>query len=253
MTQRHTHQQWLNCVRFIAESTDAPPQAQEAARKAIHAYNSAIQFYDNEWAATLAIIHTEHDARANIAPKAFQAISGKKKTTFDADVIEIAQLTQARETAELRASYALKVENLAASHLTSDILPHKADLFAWIAKRRNEQPTACGEIDTLPKELQNIYARLGILWLTPWQDGLTLGDSPRLPLIYHAAWSPEYRASLAWVWQQVLNGDIELVPHPRNKDKTPTLYAPTRRVMSLPHVPPVPPAPSRRSPAFGRG
>ena len=93
---------------------------------------------------------------------------------------------------------------------TKFVRQYESELIRWVAVQRCKDLTACGAV--LPIEVETMWQVLGIR-IYKWLEGLLMpADKMNLPLL---CWinDPEiYRASVAWVWQQLAEKQFKFVP-----------------------------------------
>jgi len=87
---------------------------------------------------------------------------------------------------------------------------YETEFVRWVAVQRCNDLTACGEV--LPIEVETIWAKLDIR-IHKWIDGLTMpAEQMKLPLIYWSNEPENYRASVAWIWQDLAQNRFRFVP-----------------------------------------
>jgi len=133
---------------------------------------------------------------------------------------------------------------------------HVLTLLQLVAVDRCDNVTACGD-DAVAAVVRNVWRRLHFAWHPYVDDMLVMPhqfsseqaapQSHHLPLTWSALEPANYRASLAWYWQQIAAGNIELVNMPltradRQRGLQPgsrgTCVRITAAVDTLPAVPP---------------
>jgi hypothetical protein len=240
---------WIETLRFLIDDNSSPGDLQVIAKITLAAFDKSLKLSDQEHQTANATLQALRALEKEITPQLVDHLHNGKRSTFDANVTQIEQLQTAWTTSQLRTKTTTRAHDLLTHKLCGGILtPHADELLLWIAKRRDSKPVLCGDVDTLPAPVQRIYKHIAPTWRSDWEPALALTTNHRLPLIYDAQWNAEYRASVAWVWTQVANGDVQKVPHQHDHRPNPpcVVLAPTRRVISLPTVPPVPTAPRSR-------
>lgn len=236
-TTRH----WLTALQYLIDADDAPPAAQNDAQRALDAYARAQKLHADEQHTAHATLQALHSLERELPRLALQHVQAGKRLNLDTQLREIDQTRNASTQAQERARITLHVERACEGQVNGACLrPHHDTLLHWVATRRNANPYQCGQVDTLPEQVQVIYNQISPAWWNQWDEGLTLNAISRLPLLYQADWDTDVRASLAWVWEQVATGQIDTIPHPhaRVAESAPRLHVPSRRFIQLPNVPP---------------
>ena len=235
---------WQTALTYLVSQKDAPPAAQDAARHAFETFHYACSLHQDETHAAHTATQTLHDLQRDLPRNALTAARAGKRLNLDTQLRDIDKARTVATTAQARVQVTLHVLQASESQITGGCLvDHHDDLVQWIANRRNAAPFQCGPVDTLPAEVQTLYALVTPLWSDRWDDALSLNAATRLPLLYQSHWDTDLRASLAWVWEQLALGHVARIPHPhhRNPDKAPRVLIPTQRVVRLPQAPaPVP-------------
>ena len=246
---------WIETLRFLIDDSTSPSDLRDTAKTTLAAFDKSMKLSDLEQHTANTTLQALRALEKETVPQLVDHLRNGKRSTFDANVTQIEQLQTAWTTSQLRTkTVTLAHEQIVRQICGGIIKPHADALLQWVAIRRDAQPVTCGEIDTLPAHVQRVYNLIIPQWRTDWELALNLPNVHRLPLIYDAKWNAEYRASVAWVWTQVAIGEIQKVPHSHDRRPNPpcVLLAPTRRVQSLPVVPPTPTAPrSTGSPFYG--
>ena len=110
---------------------------------------------------------------------------------------------------------------------------YETEFVRWVAVQRCRDLTACGEV--IPIEVETIWAKLDIR-IHKWLDGLTMpAEQMKLPLIYWSNENENYRASVAWIWQDLAQNQFRFVPI-STKDPRPSLKL-LGDIQALPAVP----------------
>lgn len=245
-----TTQHWIAALRYLIDADDAPQSAQDSARYALDAHDRATKLHDNEQRNANLALQTQRTLERDTPRHAADKVAAGKNVDLGKIVDKLTVAHHDSSTAQTRALVAQRVRSTFTVQVEGACLnPYRGELLRWIATRRNNEPTRCGEIETLPHQVQVIYSNICTTWLTPWDDTLTLDGITRLPLLYQPTWKSDLRASLAWVWEQVARGNFEVIPHPRATDpeSAALIHVPTHRVITLPKVPrPTTPANTRK-------
>lgn len=237
---RPTISDWLDVLAYLVEQSDAPPQARDDAHLAMTTYGRAMKFRDAEHKAMRQAANDYRTALQEIPKYLNNCLHAGTKTNLDKSVEHLNLLEQARESTTQRSEFAQRAfVTIEHECMGGCLRKHRDALIEWIAQRRTQEPTTCGFTKSLPQELATIYYALEVEWSTDWEERLSLAGQRRLPIVYESHWPNEYRASCAWVWEQVANGDYQKVPHPNDRNPQPDAryFAPTRRVVALPSVP----------------
>ena len=104
--------------------------------------------------------------------------------------------------------------------LSQIITLNQKEFVRWVAVQRCKDLTACGEV--MPIEVETLWAKVDIR-IHKWIDGLTMpANNMKLPLIYWANEPENYRASVAWIWQDLVQNHFRFVPI-STKDPRPSL------------------------------
>ena len=110
---------------------------------------------------------------------------------------------------------------------------YETEFVRWVAVQRCIDLTACGEV--IPIEVETIWAKLDIR-VHRWLDGLIMpAHKMTLPLIYWSNEPDSYRASIAWIWQDLAKKHFRFVPL-SDKDPRPSLKL-LGDIEALPTVP----------------
>lgn len=235
MRTSHTHQ-WVTALQYLIDANDAPAAARTDAQHALDVFARIVKLNDDEKLRAHSMLQTFRTQERDLPQTVLQHVTANKRTNLDTLLHDLENARTASTTAQLRAQVAQQVYNACHHRVTGGVLqPHTHDLFVWVGKRRNAQPVTCGHIPELPDQVQLIYAALHTPWWNQWDKGLALENVNRLPLLYEPTWETDLRASLTWLWEQVANNDLELI------DDQPPVYAPTKRFLRLPTVPPAVP------------
>lgn len=232
---------WLDALGYLAEQSDAPPEARDAAHGALTAYGRAIKLRDSEGKLLKLAAEAENESLREAPKHLTNSLRAGTKANLDKVVEHLQMLSASHNAAKARAEFASRAFYSIETNCKGRCLaPFRDDLLIWVGQRRNHEPTAFGYADAIPEAVAIIYESLQADWVQDWEERLTLHASRRLPLIYEQDWDNDYRASLAWVWEQVSLGHFQKVAHPNDRSLNPKtlLLAPTRRVVTLPAVPP---------------
>jgi hypothetical protein len=108
-----------------------------------------------------------------------------------------------------------------------------SEFIRWVAVQRCKDLTACGAV--LPIEVETMWQVLGIR-IYKWVEGLQMpADKMNLPLLCWINDPENYRASVAWVWQQLAEKQFRFVPI-SNTDPRPSVKL-LGDIDTLPKVP----------------
>ena len=244
MNTRRTISEWITALQFLQDDKTTSDALQSAIKTTLTAYERSEKMHKEQQQKNSVLLSELRAAEKELCPQLVREYENSKRVNLDANVAQIELLRAAWQTSQIAFTATTQAHNQVTNKLCGYVLkPFADELLQWVAQRRVTEPVTCGDIDALPAPVQLIHAMIQPTWRNDWESALTLETSTRLPLIYNAQWTVEYRASLAWVWQQVALGNIHKVP-PITKHNAPAvLLSPTHRVMTLPTVPPVPAAP----------
>lgn len=237
--------QWITALQFLIDDPTTSDAVRSVAKNQLATFDKSRKLHDQDRQTVATALHELRTREKELRPRLIEQLQNSKRLTLDADVTQVEQLRTAFATLEMRSTIITQAHSHITSQLCGLILkPFADELLLWVAKRRDSDPVACGEIDALPAPVRLVYETIQPTWRNDWEPALTLGTTTRLPLIYDPYWDADYRASVAWVWSQVAHGLICKVPplHHRNPNTQARaqLLAPTRRVNVLPTAPPVP-------------
>lgn len=194
-------------------------------------------------------------ARQNDALRALLDEPTRGNVRNVSDTIALLDDTQQRTLREVRAAEQAAVH---ARHQASTALQsHWRDLLHLVATERCRNVTACGN-DAVPTEVHWAWRLVNFRWHPTWDDALHLpakfyvqpfsATARDLPLTWNRDEPATYRASVAWVWQQVAAGNcaavsVPLRPAERSRGLRPGTHGACLRVTSqVEHLPQVPPA-----------
>lgn len=228
---------WIDALRYLIDATDAPQDARTDAQHALDTYNLARKWHADERQSAMTLLQSVTTMERELPATALTKVLSGKRPNLDTMLRSIDETRTAHNVAQQRVEIARRVEARCEAKVCGGALrAHNDTLLQWIGRRRHKAAHTCGEIDTLPVQVQIIHDAIRPTWSNQWDEALTLGTLTRLPLLYDATWTPETRASLAWVWEQVALGEIETVPHPgaHNTANAARVTLPTRRVLRLP-------------------
>lgn len=238
---RHpTTAHWQDALRYLIDAKDAPQDAQTDAQRALDAYDLACRIESDERHNAMTTLQALHAMERELPTTALNKVLTGKRPNLDTLLRDIEQTRTVSDLSRQRAEVAQRVEQRCRSRVCGGVLdPHRHDLVQWIAKRRHAAGHQCGAVDTLPTQVQVIYAHVRPTWSPVWDEALTLGTLTHLPLLYDPTWTTDARASLAWVWEQVAEGEVETVARPGSHDPetAPQVTLPKRRVFALPEIP----------------
>lgn len=255
MNTQQAINQWSAALQLLIDDSEISDSIRAAVKTALSAFEKSQNVYSQHSQKSNATLLELRNAEKDLSPQLVQELQNGKRVTLDARVEHVETLRAAWETSQVSLTAATQAHR----HITSQVCglvlkPFTDELLQWVARRRDSDPVACGEIDALNAQVQLVYATIQPRWRTDWDAALALGTTSRLPLIYDARWTSEYRSSLAWVWSQVAQGHVHKVPSSTSRQpNAPALFlAPTHRVIDLPTVPPVPPVPTQNQLRFLR-
>jgi hypothetical protein len=244
---------WITTLRYLVDDKTTTDGLRNIITTTLATYDRSLKLHSQEVQTANEIMTTLRKCEKELHPQLVEHLRAGKRNVLDATATQIQQLRKTWETAQIRTIATRKAHDQITGEICGGlIISYAAELLLWVATRRNSEPVTCGEIDALPAPVQLVYRTINPQWRTDWEPALTLPDIRSLPLIYNAAWGADIRASLTWVWEQVANGHTQKVPHPADKRPNPpcTLLAPTRRVTTMPAVPPAPTTANTRRSQF---
>lgn len=148
------------------------------------------------------------DKTRNIMPTLRREIADGKKHTLSDLVAQQLKADDMLKLVNIEKRYADQLVASVNAQLGAAFRQHRAELLHWIATRRIADINAHGYTELITPELKYVYDHLGITWQPKWNEGLALGTSPRLPLVFSSGWVKDAQASAAWVWQRIALGDM---------------------------------------------
>jgi hypothetical protein len=238
--------QWITALQYLQDDKTTSDAVQSAIKTALTAYERSEKLHNEQRQKNSALLLELRAAEKELCPQLVREYENGKRVNLDANVAQVELLRAAWETAQIALTATTRAHNQVTNKVCGLVLkPFADELLQWVAQRRVTEPVTCGEIDALPAPVQLVYKMIQPTWRNDWEPALTLGTTTRLPLIYSAQWTEEYRASLAWVWEQVAQGNTHRVPPLMDHNAPAVLLSPTHRVTTLPTVPPVPTAPAQ--------
>jgi hypothetical protein len=237
MTTRDTAP-WLDSLDYIANAKDAPKHARDAARDALGLYALAVAIHMDATTTHVTCRNTFQDEQKRQLETLLGELRKGKQANLATSCAHVNKLQTQAANAQQVHDLATNLLGRACAAVRTAIAKDDDQMLQWIARRRHSEPTQCGTIDTLPDQVQFVYTNLDVDWVQPWDDELTMHHHRRLQLTYDPTWSAPFRASHAWLWEQIALGEIE-------RTKTNKLRA-LRRVRALPDVPDA--APSKQLP-----
>ena len=239
--------QWITALQYLQNDPTTSDALQTTIKTTVTAYERSEKLHSEQRQKNSVLLLELRAAEKELCPQLVREYENSKRVNLDANVAQIQLLTTAWETSQIAFTATTQAHNKITHKLCGSALrPFADELLLWVAKRRDTEPVTCGDIDALPAPVQLIYNAIQPRWRNDWESALTLGTTSQLPLIYNAQWSVEYRASLAWVWSQVAQGNVHKVPPLMDHNAPAVLLSPTHRVMALPTVPPIPAAPAQQ-------
>jgi hypothetical protein len=225
MTPLHAHKS-ISALEFLTGADDAPTECKQQAKEALRHFALAKAMYEQTAKRQGEIGALAADATRNIIPTLRNELATSKKHSLVDLVAQQLKADENLKVAELEHRYAAQLLNSTRHQLDAVIRRERDSLLTWIATRRIADIHSHGHTELITPELEYIYEHLGIVWQPKWNEGLTLNGS-RLPLVFHAGWTQDTHASVAWVWQHIALGDVRQ----RN-----TLHYVAAYVDSLPHI-----------------
>ena len=199
-----------NALQFYCNSLDADPKLSVEIATWLTSFNTAQSIVNqNEIDLVEAVLNWR--ATEKMAPLTL-AISHLKHKPTDTpkQVAIIKSLCSSKD--DLQNSLHLNKTALAivGRDATKFVEDNVSEFIGWVAVQRCKDLTACGE--AIPIEVETMWAKLDIR-IYKWLEGLTMpADKMHLPLLYTINEPENYRASVAWVWQQLAEKQFKFVP-----------------------------------------
>lgn len=198
----------ITAWEYIATQNDAPTQCKDTAKDLLRQCKHAQTMSEQTAKRAGELREQAADASRNIMPTLKrELITGKKHTLVDL-VAQQLKANDALHIANLEHQYADQLLHSMHHKLKTTLKANSDELLAWIATRRISDIHALNYTDHITRELEYVYEHLGIIWQPKWNEGLNLGTSIRLPLVFQAGWVKDAHASAAWVWQHIALGDV---------------------------------------------
>lgn len=216
--------QLTTALTWCADNADAKSALRRDTRQALAALGAAQHLYDaTQKANSSELVKLQDEHRAALAALVDTPTRDNARKVSDL----VAQLddTQVRQVRDLRtAEHALAQARHRAGRVFAT---HVLELLRMVAQVRCKDVTACGD-DAVPDVVRDVWRRLMFRWHPNWNTEVLMlpaafGNLPmtahrqHLPLTWHATDPDTYRASLAWVWQQLAAGNFQEVHVPLDK------------------------------------
>jgi len=241
-------------IEYFVASGHAPDQLQSDLKAAIKKHASAYQVTSD----ALDDIDIKARALDELERKVIDDVASWKNDgehSLDVALKKLGAGNTALKNAKEIHDLAQRIERRTLSNINAMWSAAYFDRLTWVARYRTIDIHAVG-LDAVPVEVRNIYKELAILWSPRIDPSLDLdifrfanNTAIRLPLTWGYDFTDLERASLAWWWLQVADGNIRVLSDIRDNGKIRI----TKAVDVLPSVPAAPIAyvrPSRVAPQW---
>lgn len=200
--------QGLAAWQYLVEQNDVPQTCKDTGNELLRQHGRAQTIAAQAAKRTGELREHAADATRNIMPTLRKELAEGKKHTLTDLVAQQAKADQLLAIASIENRYADQLLNSIYAQLGVAFRTHRDELLQWIAARRLADVNALGYTEHITPEVQYIYENLGITWQPAWNEGLTLGHTSRLPLVFRTGWLKEVHPSAVWVWQHIALGDV---------------------------------------------
>jgi hypothetical protein len=229
----------------ISECKDIPEEITEEIRRGFETHNRATELWNTKRKTMQQITNDLSEAQRQAVPKLFAELSAGKKNSLHQSTEQIVLLTHAQTEAQLAERFTSQAMRRAESAISSPLQKHRDTFIQWVAQRRIIEPYACGFTEQVTPEVLQIWVALNVPMYPRLDENLELPTLYGLPVIFEVGWSQKHRSSLAWIWQQIAQGNFDYVPQPNDRQgNTRTL----RITAFANNIPQAPATPTRRSP-----
>lgn len=198
----------LTAWQYIVDQNDAPPTCKATGKELLRQYTRALALAEQKAKQEGERREQVADRTRNVMPTLKREIGEGNKSTLSDLVTQELKAEEMHRIAMIEKKYADQLVASLKSQALQTLRQHRAELLQWIATRRIADINATDHTDLVTPELLHVYQSLDVLWQAKWNEGLTLGNISRLPLVFHAGWLHEEHASVAWVWQRIALGDV---------------------------------------------
>lgn len=231
----------LDAWQYIIDQSDSPAACKDTGKELLRQLARAVTIAEQTAKRTGELREHSADATRNIMPTLRRELATSKKHTLTELVAQQAKADELLRIATIENRYAEQLLNSIHAQLGAAFRTHRDELLQWIAARRLTDIHALGYTEHITPELHHIYDHLGITWQPQWNEGLTLGHTSRLPLVFRTGWHADVHPSAAWVWQHIALGDmrerktlhyIAAYVDELPRIETPRHAAPTRRTFA---------------------
>ena len=249
---KHTDPQLRAALTWCSDNTTATAQLRTDAARHLRVLDTAHRLHANVVHANGdELVALKHDHQQALAQLVSDPTSDNLRNV--SDLVLTLDVTKQRQLRDVRAAeYAVNQATSAAGQI---VKVHHDELLQLVARERCADVTACGD-DAVQPVVRWVWDRLHFRWHPRFDETLVLpqqfyaqpftASRHHLPITWRELDSADYRASVAWVWQQIAAGNFERVPMPLTLDQRKQGMQPgalgncvriTSDVDVLPHVP----------------
>lgn len=235
----------LKLWQTISECKDLPDEITDDIRRGFETHIRATELWKKERKALQQITNDLNEAKRQAVPKLFAELSAGMKNGLHQSTEQIVLLTHAQSEAQLAERFTSQAMRRAESAISSPLQKHRDTFIQWVAQRRIIEPFSCGFTEQVTHEVLQIWVALNVPMYPRLDENLELPTLSGLPIIFEIGWSQKHRSAIAWIWQQIAQGNFDYVPQPHDK----TGKTRTMRITAFPNnIPQAPATPTRRSP-----
>jgi hypothetical protein len=222
---RHTEPQLRDALTWCTDNTLASVELRDAAARRLRVLDTANRLHENVVHANSdELLALKHDHQQALVQLVDDPTSDNLRAV--SDLVLHLDVTKQRQLRDVRAAeYAVNQAGAVAGQITRD---YHDEILQLVAAARCVDVTACGD-DAVQPTVRWVWNRLQFRWHPRFDDTLTLpqqfhaqpftASRHHLPITWHELDSADYRASVAWVWQQIAAGNFERVPMPLTLDQ----------------------------------
>lgn len=197
---------------------------------------------------------TEHSKARQQAPATLVAeLHTTSKPTTTRLAGDLVMLEQAKNEAEIASRIARNALEKCRGFVDGPLFTrHRDELIAYVAQRRAHDLGAFGYTDQITKPLEALWNRIRPnLYPLDLEEMSLPATFTRLPLVIEPRWDRAARGSIAWIWQEIAEGNWRWSPPRGNTEAPPTFLRITSTFDRAPSVPESPKDKPTRSWRFG--